>query len=142
MLNLDKTIKNLKGEEFPKSYPTQKDIDNLPKAKDGSISQKDLPVESIRNVILNCLSFYQQKDRKEGFLINIAAQAVLEGGEIELKVKTKGFIIDVLNESIILLEKTKDKEGKEIIAEKGVYRGWVIAQVLTEMGEKYEDTNK
>jgi len=139
MINLDKTIKNLRGEEYDKSFPTKKDTDNLPKKEQGKDAEgnpimipdhEQMPKETVGNVLINCLSFYQSKDKKEGFLTNIAAQAILEGGEVELKDKVKDFLIGVLEESI----HTSTTNAKGETVEKGVYKGWVISQVLESMG--------
>lgn len=127
-INLKRTIKSLRGEEREKSFPTQKEMDSLPK-KDGKPDMTQLEKETVGNVIFNCLSFYQVKDKKDIFLVNISAQAVLDEGEVELKDKVRDFIIEVLKDSILMTETVNGKKE-----EVGIYRGWIIVQCLEELG--------
>ncbi len=128
MIDLDKKIVSLRGEEVVKSFPTQKEIDALPK-KDGEPDMSKLEKETVGNIILNCLANYIVKDRKEGFYINALAQIVIKGGKVNLKEKFKKFLIEVLDDSILRVEKVNGKEQK-----KGIYVGWAIAQVEQEIG--------
>ena len=130
---MNKKIKSLRGETYPKSFPTQKEIDALPK-KNGKPDISKLEEETVGNVILNCLANYIVRDRKEGFYINSIAQSIIDKKprKVEFKDKIKKFLIDVLEEMTLRREKTK--EGKE--EQKGLYAAWVIAQCLEELGVK------
>jgi len=129
MFNPNKKILNLRGEEMPKSFPTQAEIDKLPK-KNGQPDLSKLERETVGNIILNCLANYVVKDRKEGFYINLIAQSILSGDEkVELKDKLKNFLIDVLDE--MTLRREKDENGKEM--QKGLYASWAIWQVKEEI---------
>ena len=135
MFNPNKKILNLRGEEMPKSFPTQREIDKLPKDKNGQPDLSKLEKETVGNIILNCLANYIVKDRKEGFYINLIAQSILSGDEkIELKDKVKNFLIDVLDE--MTLRREKNKDGKE--EQKGLYASWAIWQVKEEILGKEE----
>lgn len=142
-MNTKKIIKNLKGIEMPKSFPTQTELDALPIKKirtidDGKMVQKEafdtdkLERESVGNIIINSLAHYKVKDKKEGFYCNMIAQTIIgsETGEIALKRPLEDFLIEVLDEMTLRVEKTKDG----IDLEKGIYNGWAIAQVKQEMG--------
>jgi len=134
-MNPNKKILNLRGEEMPKSFPTQAELDKLPKDKNGQPDLSKLEKETVGNIILNCLANYVVKDRKEGFYINSIAQAILSGDEkIELKDKLKKFLIEVLDEMTFRREKNKD--GKE--EQKGLYAAWAIWQVKEEILGKEE----
>ena len=131
-MNPNKKIKNLRGEFYPKSFPTQKEVDSLPK-KDKNPDTSKLGRETVGNVILNCLANYIVRDRKEGFYINLIAQSIIEGkGKVEFKDKINKFLVEVLEE--MTLRREKNKEGKE--EKKGLYAAWVIAQCLEELGVK------
>jgi hypothetical protein len=96
-----------------------------------------LEKETVGNVILNCLSIYRCKDRKEGFYVNTIAQSVIAKGQnVELKDKFHEFLIELLDGSIMREKETKDERGNTRKETTGVYAGWVIAQVLDEMGLK------
>jgi hypothetical protein len=143
-MNTKKTIKNLRGVEIPKSYPTQEEIEKLPTKKARVIvrdqmfeqEQIDFSVferETVGNIIINSLSHYTVRDKREGFYCNAIAQSILqtETGRVELKDKLKVFLIAVLDDQTLRIE--KDGAGKEIT--KGTYNGWAIAQVKEELGE-------
>lgn len=135
MFNPNKKILNLRGEEMPKSFPTQRELNNLPKDKNGQPDLSKLERETIGNIILNCLANYVVKDRKEGFYINLIANKLLsKDDKIELDDKLKTFLIDVLDEMTFRREKNKD--GKE--EQKGLYAGWAIWQVKEEILNKEE----
>jgi len=130
-VNPTKTIKNLKGEEYPKSFPSSKELEAIKN------DTSKLERETIGNVILNCLTNYVVQDRKEGFYINLIAQSLLSNNEkIEFKDKIQKFLIDVLNEQTLIRKKVKDEKGEEKEEIKGLYQGWVISQVLQELGVK------
>lgn len=135
MFNPNKKIKNLRGEEMPKSFPTQRELDKLPKDKNGQPDLSKLERETIGNIILNCLANYIVKDRKEGFYINLIANKLLsKDDKIELDDEVKKFLIDVLDE--MTLRREKDENGKEI--QKGLYASWAIWQVKEEILSKEE----
>ena len=130
-MNCNKSILNLKGETYPKSFPSYKELEAIK----NDISK--LERETIGNVILNCLTNYVVQDRKEGFYINLIAQSLLSNNEkIEFKDKIQKFLIDVLNEQTLIRKKVKDEKGEEKEEIKGLYQGWVISQVLQELGVK------
>jgi hypothetical protein len=142
-MDYTKKLKDLRGNEFPKTFPSQKEMDALPRKKN-RVGQEEpdidkLEKETIGNIILNCLATHKCEDRKEGFYINLVADSVLGGAKSgELKDKYYKFMIEVLEDSIIRDEKIKGDDGKEKTVNKGVYAGWLIAQVLTALGEKIE----
>ena len=151
-MNYKRKILTLRGEEYPKSFPTNKEIERLPKKRRNPDDPKSflepdldkLEKETVGNVILNCLAVHRCADRKEGFYVNLIAQSVLAGGEkVELKEKLKEFLIDILDDSIMRIEEKKDEKGNVISKEeKGIYAGWVICQVFEELGIKPEDLDK
>lgn len=132
MLDLDKKILTLRGEEVVKSFPTQKEVDALPKDKDGRPDAKKLPKETFGNIILNSLASYVVRDKREGFYINVLAQIVMNGGKVEIKEKFKKFLIEVLDDMILRIEKVDGKEEK-----KGIYAAWAIAQIEKDLGVKF-----
>jgi len=146
-MNYKQTIKDLKGEEFPKTFPTRKEVEKLPKKKNPSDPKgpevpdfDKLEKETVGNVILNCLVTHKCENKKEGFYVNMIAEHVISGNEkAELKDKLRTFLIEVLEDSIMRIEKVKDKSGIETREERGVYAGWIICQVLKEMGVDAED---
>ena len=126
-MNPNKTIKNLRGEEYPKSFPNSREMEAI----QNDISK--LERETIGNVILNCLTNFIIQDKKEGYYINLIAQSILSSDKkIEFKNGIQKFLIDVLDNQTLRREKTK--EGKEEI--KGLYQGWVINQCEQEILEK------
>lgn len=137
----------MKGEDLQKLFPTRKEIEKLPKKKNPNdprapeIPDTDkLEKETIADVILNCLGAHKCESKKEGFYINMIAEHVIGGdGKTELKDKLKKFLIEVLEDSIMKIETTKDKNGNETKQESGIYAGWIISQVLKEMGVEAED---
>jgi len=144
MFNPDKKILNLRGEEISKSFPTQKEIDKLPKDKLNQPDLNKLEKETIGNIILNCLANYIVKDKKEGFYINLIAQSLLAGNKkIEFKEKIKKFLVEVLDDMTFrreMEEVEEEKEGKKEMKKKevtkGIYAGWAIAQIKEELGIK------
>ena|SRR3990167_1287730 len=123
-MNLNRIIKNIKGQEAQMSLPSQDIIDALPQ-KDGEPDMSKLPRETVRNVLLNSLANYAIKDRKEIFYINTIAQVLLDENAGELKDKFKKFLIEVV------YAMTVQDDGKE---RKGLYMPWVSSQVLEELG--------
>ena len=139
-MNPDKKIKNLRGEEVPMSLPTQKEIDKLPKDKDNKPDFSKLERETVGNIILNCLTHYIVRDRKEGFYINLIAQSILaKDKKAELKDKLKKFLIEVLDEMTHRREIEKNEKGEKKEIEKGLYAAWSISQVKQELGIKEEE---
>jgi hypothetical protein len=134
MNNFNQKIKNLRGEEVPKSLPTRKELDKLPKDKDGKPDLSKLERETVGNIILNCLANYIVRDRKEGFYINSIAQSILSGDKkIEFKDKFKKFLIEVLDDMTHRRETEKDDKGEKKEIEKGLYAAWAISQVKQEL---------
>ena len=138
-MNPDKKIKNLRGEEVPMSLPTQTEIDKLPKDKDNKPDFSKLERETVGNIILNCLTHYIVRDRKEGSYINSIAQSILaKDKKAELKDKLKKFLIEVLDEMTHRREIEKNEKGEKKEIEKGLYAAWSISQVKQELGIKEE----
>lgn len=149
-----KKMLDLRRKEFPKTYPSQKEVDALPKKKQPGVPKEQwgpdidkLERDTVGNIIINCLSRHIGESRKEGFYINMIADAVITAMEakrrVNLKDKLLSFLIDVVEKQAIRKnEKTDEKpkpgqkEEPEMI---GTYAGWVIAQVLQELGVKEED---
>ena len=146
MFNPNKKILNLRGEEYPKSFPTQKELDELPIKKSGQPDLEKLEKETVGNVILNCLTNYIVQDRKEGFYINLIAQSLLTADKkFEFKEKIKKFLVELLDEQTLRREKTKVKNEKGVEEEKeevkGLYQAWVIALIKNEFLSKDEIEN-
>ena len=138
-MNPDKKIKNLRGEEIPMSLPTQKEIDRLPKDKDNKPDFSKLERETVGNIILNCLTHYIVRDRKEGSYINSIAQSILaKDKKAELKDKLKKLLIEILDEMTHRREIEKNEKGEKKEIEKGLYAAWSISQVKQELGIKEE----
>ncbi len=139
-MKLTKEIKNLRGETFKQAVFIKEDIDKLPKNKDGSPDMSSIGNENIENVILNCLSLYQVKTTVEGFYLNAIANLILtkEKDEIELQSKFRKFLIKVLEESVMKTEIVEENE-KKIEKRKGIYSGWIVSQVLVELGVSIDD---
>lgn len=143
-MNYGKQIKTLRGETYPKSFPRDKEINQLPKISNPqnpklpSVPDTDkLERETIGNVIINCLANHLCQDRKEGFYVNLIAQSVIgKGQNVELKDKVKEFLIEILDDSIMRQKITKDEKGNEKKETIGLYAGWVVSQVLDELGVK------
>lgn len=115
MINLDRKLVDLKGNEVAFSFPRNEE----------EKAQK----ETVRNVLLNALSVYPVRNRKEIFFINNLAHKVLESkGELKATEKEKELLADV----VVAATFQQDDKG----ATKGVYLPSVIAQVLEEIGIK------
>lgn len=143
---VNKKVLNLRGEEIPKTFPTQKELDKLPRVKDRDGKDTDRPntdkleKETIGNIIINCLASYIIQDKKEGFYINLIAQSIIDAkGKIELKDKLKKFLIEVLDEMTLRREKVKGKDNKDEEKTKGIYAGWAICKCKEELGIKLDD---
>ena len=163
MFNPNKKILNLRGEEIPKSFPTQKEIDKLPKDKLNQPDLNKLEKETIGNIILNCLANYIVKDKKEGFYINLIAQSILSIGveiekeedregnivgtkirkvsnkKIEFKEKIKKFLIEVLDDMTFrreIEEVEEEKEGKKEIKKKEVTKGIYAGWAIAQIKEE------
>jgi len=149
-----KKMLDLRRKEFPKTYPSQKEIDVLPKKKQHGVPKEQwvpdidkLERDTVGNIIINCLSRHIGESSKEGFYINMIADAVITAMEakrrVNLKDKLLSFLIDVVEKQAIRKnEKTDEKPkpgGREEPEMIGTYAGWVIAQVLQELGVKEED---
>lgn len=133
-MNLDKEIVNIKTRKpYIKSFPTE-DEKTLAVNDKGVFDDNLLPKETVGNVILNCLAMIPGETKIHGFYANAIAQLIFgDEREIELKDKFKTFLSSHLEKSIIKTIKNGDKE--EV---RGLYAGWIISQVLEEMGEDFE----
>lgn len=138
-MNILRKIKSLKGDEVSMSYPSQKELDNLPKTENGNPDISKLPKETVGNVVLNCIANYPVKDKKEIIYIHQIGNLLLANDNesdlinIELKDKLREFLIDVVNYQTYSVEKD-EKSGKDTA--RGMYMGWVAGQVLDELGVK------
>lgn len=130
-MNLNRIIKNLKGEESQMSIPSKDIIDKLPKLENGRPDFDKLPRETVRNVLLNCLANYAIKDKKDIFYVQTCAQAIIgEEETVELKDKFHKFLIEVVYDMTL-----REDKGEKV----GLYYSWVMAQVLDELGIKNEE---
>lgn len=136
MINLNRTIYNLKGNPIKQSYPEEATLAALPKREDGSPDTSKLPDETVRNVLLNALSTYSTKDKKEILYVQAIANVILDGESIELKDKLHRFLIEVIYDQTY--SKVDDDEGRKAGKTKGIYFSWVMSQVLDELGIKEE----
>lgn len=131
-MNLDKEIKNFKGQTYEMSYPSRQDIENIKEEKNiEKVRSEDLPRETIRNVLINSLSNYTIEDKKEVFLVHKTGAWLLDNSEEEIPKEVLKFLTkSVLPEATSRIE--EDKEGNKV--EKGIYKAWVIGKVYEELG--------
>jgi hypothetical protein len=127
-MNLNQNIKNLRGQNVKLSFPSQEEIDKLPKTADGKPDASKLPDDTFRNVILTCLSLYKIRDRREIFLVQPLGETILsfEGDFVPTEAQQK-FLVKVLSDQTI--------REKEDGTTDGIYMSWVISQLLSELGE-------
>lgn len=118
MINLNRIIKNTKGEETPFSFPkTEKEKEKK---------------ETVGNIILNCLAIYPVKVRRDIFSVNSIANKILVSGEnnhLSFSQVELDFLKDVLFEGTFRTE-GQGEERKE----KGLYLAISIGQVFEEIG--------
>lgn len=133
-MELKKELKNLKGVSFQMSYPSKEDIDRIKDEKKiEQVELKDLPRETVANVLINCLANYPVNDKKEVFLVQAVAAWINDESEDKgtLPEKLINFLVkQVLPE--MTFRKIDGPEGKK--EEKGMYTGWVMAQIYNELG--------
>lgn len=135
-----KTITGLRGEVLHKSFPSQMEMDGLPKITKNGQEVPDLDKleeETVGNVILNACTGYVSKNKKDGFYINTIANAILtykEGEPIEFKKPVKDFLEEVLIEATVREVEAKGEDGKQKKEIKGFYSSWIIAKVMQELG--------
>jgi hypothetical protein len=140
MANPNKQLFGLRGEVLHKSFPSQKEMESLPKIiKNGNeVPDLDkLEVETVGNVILNACTGYVSKLKKDGFYINTIANSIItykEGEEIEFKKPILEFLEEVLIEATVHETETKGDDGKMKKEIKGFYSAWMIAKVFEELG--------
>lgn len=129
-MNLRRTIKSLRGHDIKKVTLRTDEINTLK----NNITEAT-ESETVENVILNCLSIYRAKTTKEGFYINTIANLILTnvGDTLVLQEKFKKFLIAVLEDSILTVDPS------DITKTKGFYTGWIVSQVLDELGAKLND---
>lgn len=133
-MNLDKEIINIKTRKsYVKSFMSE-DEKNSYKDQSGKIDENFLPKETVGNVILNTIAMLPVDNKLEGFYSNAIAQIIFgDEREVELKDKFKIFLSSHLEKAIIRIVKKDNKEEMQ-----GLYAGWIISQVLEEIGEKIE----
>lgn len=109
------------------SFPSTFDIDKI-RQGDAEPLVKDLPKETVGNVLINALAQYRIVDRKEVFFVQQAAAKVLAGEEIPT------LLLDFLVNSVMPCAtlRTIEEDGKK--REDGVYSAWVVAQVYAALG--------
>lgn len=133
-VDLQKVIVNLRGETYPMTYPSEQQVAKIQEEKKiEQVKIADLPRETIFNVLINCLSAYVVRDRREVFLIQQVTNWMFDQrpDKKELYAPLEQFLLkSVLPDMTNRIE--KDKDGKDV--EKGLYSGWVIAQVYREFG--------
>lgn len=114
MIDLNAKLTTLRGTSYTKTF-----------AKDEEEAKQP---ETVANVLLNSLSAYPVRQKKEVFLLNHIASKILDAkeGQLELPEDQVKFLADVLFESTY----QTDKKGEK----KGVYFAPLIAQVLTAIG--------
>jgi len=137
MINLNRIILLPGGEQCYVSFPTQKDLEGLPIL---DINQKGeylydttkLPKETVKSVLLKCLSNSAPKTLEDGITVNIIGQEIIKAdSNLNLDKKFIDFLKDLVKEQIFIEE--KDKEGNKI--SKGCYKAWSICQVFEELNK-------
>jgi hypothetical protein len=129
---LDKVILKPDGHIALIGYPTQKEIDTLPRKKDGSPDITKLPNETCRTLILQCLNFSKTFGFDESMAVMAIGKKVREEGNIRFNDYELDLLKKIVRDQIY--EEKNTFEGK--VEKKGIYRGWAIAQVLQELGEQ------
>lgn len=127
-MNLDKIIKNFKGDEMTATNISQKTLDTIKAEKGREVKVEDLPKETVRDVLLNCISSYKPEDIKDMYLLNSLGTKIASEEDVEFNEKQKNIIVKILEASVVL--ESKDSPEKE----KGIYYSWVVSQVLDELG--------
>ena len=139
-MNPTKKLTGLRGEVLHKSFPTQKEMDALPKITKNGQEVPDLDKleeETIGNVILNSCIGFVSKEKKDGFYINTIANAIItykEEEPIEFKKPLLNFLEEVLTQATVREVETKGDDGKMKKEVKGFYSSWMIAKVMQELG--------
>lgn len=131
IIKLSVIPKTLKGEELEMSYPTVEQIKALPKTPEGQPDRSKLPKDSVRNILLDCLAYYEpdRNNRKEIFEIYSLASKIQEAGdELELDDVYRPLIVKVMENAVAETDKTNPAQGK------GIYQHWCVAQVLIACG--------
>ena len=133
-MNLNKIVLMPDGTEAPFSYPTQKELDDLPKTPDGNPDLSKMSKETVRNIIMKCLQVSSPKDITESMMVLIIGQEIVKSknGNLTLDPKLNDFLVKLLKSQIY--KETKTPDGK--IQAEGIYKGWAIIQALEELGEK------
>lgn len=140
-MNLSRPILKPDGEECTVSYPSQKII-NSSKNEKGEFEMDKLPKETVRNVILQCLNFASSKngDVYDGAMIMYISQEIIKGKkDLVLRPKFRDFLIEILEDQIIVEEVKKGKNGNDELVVRGKYKSWCIFQVLEELGVKTKE---
>lgn len=117
-MNLNKTIKDIRGREGKMSFPQTPE-------------EKDKP-ETVGNVLLNCLAAFPVTERKQIFYVNTIASHILNAGPdgmVEFSTVHKDFLKEAVFKATF---RTETEDGAEV--EKGVYLPSVVAQVFEELG--------
>lgn len=130
-INLKEQVTNIKGDALEMSFPSDEQVNNLPKNEKGLPDRSKLPRETVGNMLLNCLGFYSNpKDRKEVFMVFDLGQRLMKAEDtIELDENDIKFLTKVINESLY----DDSEEGKK---PKGIYRMFGIGQLLNAIGVK------
>lgn len=130
-MNLQRTIKTIRGQEYQMTFVTEFDIEKV-KTEKGitEVKNKDLPRETVQNVLINCLLNYSVKSPKEILSINKLSEWVMGDGKTPLPEDLKNILIKHIIPASV--DQQDDTEGKN--GAKGIYKAWVLGQVLDELG--------
>lgn len=115
MIDLNIKLLQLRGNSFTYSFPLTE--------------EERKKNETMTNVLLNCLSAYPVRQKKEIFLVNHIAQKIIsaENGQLELPEDQRKLLVEIVLESTFQTE----KDGGET---KGVYTSALTGQVLKALG--------
>lgn len=140
-VNLSEVIRTIRGAPAPVAAPTH---------EEASLAGEDptkLPRETVGTLILNALSMYQVDDRKETFLVQMAAEATLDGMNpkadelqrpIEYKDKVRALIVKALHQCTRRSVPPANPDGQPGHA--GFYAAFAVAQALRALGEEAPDS--
>lgn len=137
-MNLKREIKNLKGEGIPMSFIGASDIEKVKKEKGVTqVLLEDMPRETVENVLINSISNYDVKNKKEVFELNALAQWVLD--ERQDKPALSERFKDFLSRDILPMATSRQEEitlqgGESKTEQRGIYAAWIMVQVYQELG--------
>ncbi len=142
---LNRKVTGLRGDTFVVNFPTPQEIEDLPRYKYGNPDKKHLPKATVRTIVLDCMSSYDTSTRQQGHNLNILAQSFIsrDVGELDLKDKFYTFLGEILESSVMRMDKVTQKgpKGQDFENEvtKGLYKSYLIDQVMEALGFLVED---